>query len=272
MKDWVNGQPDEAGLSFRDRGLAYGHGLFETIGVHNGQPRFLDDHLMRLLDGCRRLAIPLELDAVRLEILEYAALLRNGVAKLIITAGLGERGYAAPSNPLSQRLLLASPVPRYPSENAEQGIRLFPCQTRLACQPLLAGLKHLNRLEQVLARGEWQRTNYAEGLMCDAFGHVVEGVFSNLFIVSRNTLITPVLDKCGVAGVMRSYLLRCADGLGVMTEIRPVTLSEFMAADEVFMCNSQYGVWPVCTYAEHEWPIGPLTRQLQQIASKALDS
>jgi 4-amino-4-deoxychorismate lyase len=271
MEDWVNGQPVEAGLSCRDRGLAYGHGLFETIGVHNGQPRFLDDHLQRLSAGCRRLAIPLELETVRQEILEYTALLRNGVAKLIITAGLGERGYAAPQHPLPQRLLLASPAPRYASQNADQGIRLFPCQTRLACQPLLAGLKHLNRLEQVLARGEWKDLDYAEGLMCDPFEHVVEGVFSNLFMVVNNTLITPSLDTCGVAGVMRAYLLRNAERLNIKTEVRQIPLSDFTAADEVFMCNSQYGVWPVCTYADHEWPIGPLTRQLQQIAAKALD-
>jgi 4-amino-4-deoxychorismate lyase len=272
MYDWINGQPFTAGLSFRDRGLAYGHGLFETIGVCNGHPRFLDEHLQRLLTGCHRLAIPVEPETVRQEVMGFAALLGNGVAKLIITAGVGERGYANPQPAVPQRLLLSAPTPSYPPHNAASGVRLFPCKTRLASQPLLAGLKHLNRLEQVLARNEWQGSEYAEGLLLDHDDNVVEGVFSNIFIVHKNVLITPSLEKSGVAGIMRAYLLRIASDLHIKTVIRPLSLTAFLSADEVFICNSQYGIWPVCSYADHAWRIGPLTRKLQQIALKALDS
>jgi 4-amino-4-deoxychorismate lyase len=156
--------------------------------------------------------------------------------------------------------------------HAEQGIRLFPCATRLSRQPLLAGLKHLNRLEQVIARSEWQDTEHAEGLMLDQAGRVIEGVFSNLFLVRDGVLITPDLKRCGVAGVMRAELLFQAESLGIPTQITDIPLEQLQWADEVFVCNSVYGVWPVHACAALSWPVGPLTRKLQTIARALLDA
>ena len=132
---------------------------------------------------------------------------------------------------------------------------------------LLAGLKHLNRLEQVLARAEWQDTAYAEGLLCDTSGRVIEGVFSNLFLIKDGELITPDLSRCGVAGVMRAEILQQAQSLGISQTVRDVSYAELVAADEVFVCNSLYGIWPVCALATHDWPVGPLTRKLQGLVS-----
>src|SRR5690606_20422301 len=134
----------------------------------------------------------------------------------------------------------------------------FPCTTRLAEQPLLAGLKHLNRLEQVLARSEWQGGEFAEGLMRDQSGRVIEGVFSNLFIVQEGVLVTADLSRCGVAGVMRAALLDSARAEGLKVEVRDISLEEFFQADEVFLCNSLFGVWPVRSVTGHHWPVGPL--------------
>ncbi|WP_177339202.1 aminodeoxychorismate lyase [Pseudomonas sp. EpS/L25] len=270
MQDWLNGQPLGAGLQ-RDRGLAYGDGLFETIAVCRGQPRLLERHLQRLAAGCQRLCIPCDIVQLDAEIRAYAALLGEGVAKLLLTRGDGLRGYAPPAEPEVRRLLLASPVPAYPAAHANEGIALYPCSTRLAHQPLLAGLKHLNRLEQVLARAEWRGTGYAEGLMLDQEGRPIEGVFSNLFLVHAGRLLTPALDRCGVAGVMRGLILDIAAREGLGAEILPVSLDDLVQADEVFLCNSQFGIWPVRRYAAANWSVGPLTRKLQGSINEILE-
>lgn len=271
MDSWVDGQPADA-LSLKDRGLAYGDGLFETITVKSGQPLLLDRHLSRLAEGCSRLAIAADHELIREELLAYATALGEGVLKLILTRGDSLRGYAADPSAQARRILQGNPPAAYPAVHAEQGIRLFPCATRLSKQPLLAGLKHLNRLEQVIARSEWQDTEHAEGLMLDQVGWVIEGVFSNLFLVRDGVLVTANLKRCGVAGVMRAELLFQAKSLGIATQITDITLEQLQWADEVFVCNSVYGVWPVRAYAALSWPVGPLTRKLQTIARALLDA
>src|SRR5690606_15144674 len=212
MPSWVDGRP-AAELPLGDRGLAYGDGLFETFAVRRGRPCLLDEHLRRLRRGCERLGLAFEEQAIVDELLAFCATLGEGVAKLILTRGDGLRGYAPPADARPRRVLLASPAPVYPDEYAQLGVELYPCALRLAEQPLLAGLKHLNRLEQALARAEWRDSRYAEGLLRDAAGRVIEGVFSNLFLVSEGRLLTPALERCGVAGVMRGALLREAAAL-----------------------------------------------------------
>lgn len=270
MPSWVDGRP-AAELPLGDRGLAYGDGLFETFAVRRGRPRLLDAHLQRLHRGCERLGIAFEEQVIVDELLAFCAALGEGVAKLILTRSDGLRGYAPPADARPRRVLLASPAPVYPDEYAQLGVELYPCALRLAEQPLLAGLKHLNRLEQVLARAEWRDSRYAEGLLRDAAGRVIEGVFSNLFLVSEGRLLTPALERCGVAGVMRGALLREAAALGVNCEVRDLSYDELMAAEEVFLCNSVYGVWPVRRLEARAWLPGPLTRKLQGIARTLLD-
>lgn len=271
MLSWIDGQRAEV-LSARDRGLAYGDGLFETIRVSAGRPRLLARHRARLEEGVRRLALPVSLDLVEDELLRFSAQLGDGVAKLMLTRGEGARGYAPQLDAQVRRLLLASPAPAYPAKHGEEGVELFPCTTRLAEQPLLAGLKHLNRLEQVLARAEWSDPAFAEGLMRDVSGRIVEGVFSNLFIVRDGELITADLSRCGVAGVMRAEVMARAAGLGVPVIVRDIDFAELAQADEVFLCNSLYGIWPVRGVAGHAWPVGPLTRKLQGQLRELLDS
>ena len=270
MLSWADGQPAD-NVPLKDRGLAYGDGLFETIAVRAGQPVLLDRHLQRLDEGCRRLALAADHVLIRSEVLAYAAALGDGVLKLILTRGDSLRGYGASPEALPRRILQASPAAAYPEAYALQGIALFDCATRLAEQPLLAGLKHLNRLEQVIARSEWQDPAYAEGLMRDTSGRVIEGVFSNLFMVRDGALLTADLHRCGVAGVMRAALLAEAERLGIPCHVTDISLAQLQQADEIFLCNSVYGVWPVRAYADLSWPVGPLTRKLQGIARTLLD-
>lgn len=263
---WVDGQPAD-GLPVHDRGLAYGDGLFETIKVVNGRPELLDRHLDRLALGCERFAISNDLAALHSQIIAFSAALGDGVAKLVLTRGDGKRGYGPPAVCRPRIILMAAPLPDYPAEHFEKGVCLYPCATRLAEQPALAGLKHLNRLEQVLARAEWQDSAFAEGLMRDTSGRVVEAVFSNLFIVNSDVLLTPSIERCGVAGVMRGELLERARQAGVETQVCDITLGQLLGADEVFVCNSLYGIWPVRQLETRVWPVGPLTRKLQRLVA-----
>lgn len=270
MHGWVDGQPADA-VSLKDRGLAYGDGLFETIAVKAGQPVLLDRHLQRLAEGCRRLAIVVDQQLIRSELLAYSRALGDGVLKLILSRGDSLRGYGFNRDAPPRRILQGSPPVVYPQAHGVSGIRLFPCATRLSEQPLLAGLKHLNRLEQVIARSEWQDAEHAEGLMLDVSGRVIEGVFSNLFLIRDGVLLTASLERCGVAGVMRAELLARAPGLGMPVTVADISLHALQQADEVLVCNSVYGIWPVCGCGSMSWPVGPLTRKLQGIVRELLD-
>ncbi|EIK93416.1 4-amino-4-deoxychorismate lyase [Pseudomonas sp. M47T1] len=270
MLSWVDGLPADT-LALDSRGLAYGDGLFETIAVRAGRPLLLERHLQRLVEGSKRLAIDLDAELIHNELLAGAAQLGEGVLKLIVTRGDSRRGYAADLQAPPRRLLRGNPPAAYPVAHAEQGVSLFECQTRLAEQPLLAGLKHLNRLEQVLARAEWSDPGHCEGLMRDVSGRLIEGVFSNLFLVHKGQLLTADLSRCGVAGVMRAELLAQAARLGIAVQVRDLWLDDLHQADEVFVCNSVYGIWPVRAFTSLNWPPGPLTRKLQSIARALLD-
>jgi 4-amino-4-deoxychorismate lyase len=267
---WIDGAPADS-LPVADRGLAYGDGLFETILVKTGQPLLFERHMQRLALGGRRLAIALDLQLIESECRAFAARLSEGVMKLIVTRGDGLRGYAPAVDAKPRRVLQGSPLPAYPLANAEKGVRLFPCKTRLAEQPLLAGLKHLNRLEQVIARGEWSDAEHAEGLMRDTTGRVVEGVYSNLFVVKAGVLLTPDLTRCGVAGVMRAQLLAIAEQSNMPARALDLQMTDLQKADEVFVCNSVYGIWPVRAFERLNWPVGPVTRKLQSLVRGLLD-
>lgn len=270
MQAWVNGQPAD-GLALADRGLAYGDGLFETIKVRGGQAALLERHLVRLQEGSQRLNIPCDMPLLRGELNDFMGQLENGVCKLILTRGVGQRGYSAPVPCHPQRILQAAPLPQWPTAYRQSGVRLFACQLRLAEQPALAGLKHLNRLEQVLARAEWADPAYAEGVLLDQQGRVVDGVFSNIFIIKNQQLITPDVRRCGVAGVMRGELLERAAAAGIAVQVQDISVQQLLQADEVFTSNSLYGIWPVREYTGHHWPVGAVTRTLQQLIKDLME-
>lgn len=268
MSIWLNGQLAET-ISLADRGLAYGDGVFETMSVIGGKIPLLSWHWQRLQKSCQRLKIPLDIPLLQTELDAFIKAQPSSefTCKLIITRGLGQRGYAQPSPCQPNRILSASSCSVWPSNYAEQGICLFECQTRLARQPLLAGIKHLNRLEQVLARNEWQDLKYAEGVMRDTDGWVIEGVFSNIFCVINGCLITPDLSESGVAGVRRQQILELAQTHSLSCKVTKLSLSDLAQASEVFMCNSSYGIWPVREFTSLNWSVGPITRKLQSLIS-----
>lgn len=258
----VNGYEIER-LAVDDRGLQYGDGLFESIAIRDGHPRLWERHMTRLAEGCRRLMIPMpDRTTLHKEVVRVAHGERRAVAKVIVTRGDSGRGYRPIAGTTPTRIVRRYPWPDFPADNANTGVRLCWCRLPLSRQPLLAGLKHLNRLEQVLARAEWQ-DEYADGLMCDGDGLVIEGTMSNLFLVRHDTLVTPDLSESGVAGVMRAEVLAQATKHGIATRISPVTVAMVEAAEELFLTNSLIGIWPVTRLETKHHVVGKITQTLQ---------
>lgn len=258
----INGEQATA-LPVNDRALAYGDGLFETIRYCNGRLLFEDLHLQRLARGCARLHLEYDSGALEREI-DLALRLGkapDGILKIIISRGSGGRGYRPPRQ-TATRILTLHPLPDYGTTPPELGIRAFLCRQRLATGGTLAGIKHLNRLEQVLAASEWPDESFHEGLMLDGDGYVMEGTRSNLFFVNKGRLYTPDLARCGIDGIMRQVLLQ---RYGQNAEIGYYTLADLHLADEVFVSNSVIGVWPLLSLqAGNEritWQVGPVARE-----------
>jgi len=244
MTVWINGVAGGR-LAPLDRGLQYGDGLFETMRVRGRTLRLLGFHLERLADGCRRLAItPPDEKRLRNELIRIASRRSEAVLKLIVTRGVGPRGYRPSGAERVTRVMVLQPLPpaaRAPAPPAR--IRL--CSTRLGMSPSLAGLKTLNRLESVLARAEWQDARVWEGLMRDTDDTVVCGTMSNLFIRRGPVLLTPLLDRCGISGVMRRWVMTQAGALRLQVIESRLRWEDVVQAEEVFMTNAVAGVVPV---------------------------
>jgi 4-amino-4-deoxychorismate lyase len=257
----VNGEP--IGVDPGDRGLAYGDGLFETMAAVDGAVPRLEMHLERLTAGCDRLGIPcppraaLERDMGRL-----APRSGRSILKIIVTRGSGARGYAPPAQATPTRIVSTSPWPDYPEERYRDGIRVRVCALRLGTNPALAGLKHLARLEYVLAQLELRDADVQQGLLCDVRDLVVGGTSSNVFVVRSGAVRTPAITHAGVHGVMRRTVLATARELGLHVGEAELTLGDVLAADEVFMTNAVFGIWPVKSIDERLFDVGPITRLL----------
>lgn len=257
----VNGRA--TGVDPADRGLAYGDGLFETMAARDGRIRWLDLHFERLTEGCARLDLPApNLDEIRREIATYCPAEGSAAVKLIYTRGAGARGYRPPREPKPTRILGISAWPDYPKTNYSHGIELQTLRLRLGENPELAGLKHLCRLEQVLAQRELQQVGAQEGLLLDTGGRVVSGTSSNVFAVLGTKLLTPALTRCGVRGVMRRAVLAQAADVGLDAEERDVDPAELKSASEIFVTNALFGIWPVARLDDLRLTPGAKTRAL----------
>jgi len=244
MKRWqINGEADGLVNPF-DRGLTYGDGLFETVAIRDGECRFFGAHYARLVVSCRRLSIPVPDQPSLLQgATDLIGADDTGTLKIIVTRGQGERGYRIPDDVQPTCVLGFSP--EAPSRSAAAGINLRLCATRVSENPLLAGMKTLNRLEQVLARSEWDNDDIAEGLMLNSRDELICGTMSNLFLVARDQLWTPVLDESGVHGIMRSQVIDLADELGVSCVEQRMSVSVLEEAADVFITNARMGLQPV---------------------------
>jgi len=257
----INGECKNT-LDATDRGLHYGDGLFETIEVIQGQPVFLQQHLTRLKKGCMVLKIPFPAKALLLdEITRVSTVVQHGVVKVILTRGSGGRGYRQPETIQVTQLVALHPFPDYPESYKTQGIEARFCELRLGLNPVLAGLKHNNRLEQVLARAEW-RDEFQEGLMLNLNEHVIEGTMSNLFVIKDQVVYTPEIKLSGIKGIMRQLIMDIAGKNHIALQEALLAREFVLAADEIFLTNSVIGIWPVKSLENECYPVGQVTQKI----------
>lgn len=245
----VNGSP-VGSIAPEDRGLAFGDGVFRTLRLEAGEPVWWSDHFAKLATDCRQLGLSLpDRSEWEQDIAWLAARQPDAVLKLIVTRGTGPRGYRVPDIPWPTRVAIASPLPALPDPLSETGMTLRVCDLRLGHQPRLAGAKHLNRLENVLARMEWDDPAIDEGILLDSDGQVISGVMANLFMRRDGIWLTPELTQCGVAGVTRARLLAM---LGAR-EVR-LRLADLMQAEAILLSNSLIRLRWVARLQERRWP------------------
>ena len=267
----INGEA-KATIDVLDRGLQYGDGLFETMAVRNGRIYLWDTHWERLTKGCNQLSIALpDKDIVEKEISLLTDKNKHDkfVIKLIVTRGKGNRGYAYSDGQNTTRIISSHSWPDYPEKNQIDGVNVCYCETTLSENEKLAGVKHLNRLEQVLARNEWNADDYQEGLMLTREGNVVDGTMSNIFAIKDNMLFTPELSLCGVSGVMRKTVIKYSKELGISAYEKTFTKNELELADELFLTNSLFGIWPIRQIGKTQFTkVGSVTKRLQDEVNK----
>jgi 4-amino-4-deoxychorismate lyase len=240
-----------------DRGLHYGDGLFETIRFRGADAPLWEWHMQRLLLGCERLRLPApDFAALARRARRLAGLHAGAVVKLVYSAGSGPRGYARPQ-PLRPRVLVLASGYKPPAERA---MRVRWCHTRLALQPALAAIKHLNRLEQVLARSEWCDGDIDEGLMLDIEGNVIAATAANLFVRHDGRWLTPPIDRCGIAGIGRRWLI---DRLGAREQALTVAMVE--AAEVGVLTNALHGPRQIGALAERQWAADRQVRSLRHV-------
>lgn len=261
----VDGE-DSAYVPVDDRGLMYGDGVFRTLRVTDSAPRWWDEQITKLCEDGARIGLPApSLATWNADLARIAPSLTSGVLKLVVTRGVGPRGYFPPEQPQIRRLMLYEPFPAPIGCTHADGLAVRICSLRLGWQPRLAGIKHLNRLENVLARAEWNTPDIQEGLLLDQAERVISGVMSNLFIWQGGRLLTPRLDQCGVAGVARARLMRAAKAQGIAVEEAILSLQDVFDAEEVMLTNSVWGLRRVARLEAKCWPDAQVSARLSAL-------
>jgi 4-amino-4-deoxychorismate lyase len=267
----VNGESGGT-LDPSDRGVAYGDGVFRTLLLKEGRPVCWDLHYRKLCSDCEAIALPCPpSETLVVELAAAAARRREAAGKIIVTRGVGLRGYAPPTHPEPTRIVSASPLPKYPNSFRDEGVQVHRCRLRLGVQSRLAGVKHLNRLENVLARMEWSDPAVAEGLLLDAEDHVIEGIATNLFLVREGVLHTPDLSRCGVSGVTRERIIHAAVRERVPLRVAAIPWQEIMRSEEVILVNSLIGAWQIRSLESRRWACGTWTSRIRDWLDGAKD-
>ena len=263
LATWIDGTPASV-LPVDDRGLQYGDGLFETLLIRGGRPRFLELHLARLALGCTRLAIPFGAQReLRAEIAEACAQAPAlAILKIIVTRGSAlRRGYVPDGRETPRRILTLSDAPPLP-ESIRDGVSMVVASARLGDNPLLAGIKHLSRIENVMAAEQARAAGAFDALMTGADGRLVSGAMTNLFVLRAGVLQTPPVDRAGVAGIMRGIVLRECAALDIAIAEHHLTPADLHSAEEAFITNARIGVVPVRRVGEHLIHMNEVTQRI----------
>jgi 4-amino-4-deoxychorismate lyase len=261
LQSWIDGEPvldaDHA-LALSNRGLHYGDGIFETMFLQSGAVRFLETHLSRVEEGCRRLGMASPVAHILDDLKQLPWMTQPLILKMLFVRGGAGRGYRAARGSDPLRLMML-----YPWSQAPATLRVQWCASRWSSNPQLAGLKHLNRLEQVLAQSELSDA-VDEGLMLDLEGKLISATSGNVFLLAQGKLRTPDLRLAGVRGVMRTETLAAARAIGIETEECTLWPQDLASADEVFVTNALRGIRSVVQLNERHWEPGPVANELQK--------
>ncbi|MFK5985409.1 MAG: aminodeoxychorismate lyase [Pseudomonadota bacterium] len=275
----INGQL-EAVLPIRDRGLAFGDGVFETIAIINNKPHNWLFHFNRLSKGAKRLGIEVPVEG---DLLTGIALLsmhkpqqqkNKFIVKIIYTRGEGGKGYLGPDKPSANCIMILNSWPTNPAEYYLQGINVQQLDFKLSEQSVLAGIKHLNRLEQVIARQQLA-LEYQEALLLNNKNCVIEGISSNIFFVVNNTLCIPLLNVSGIEGTIRAQVIELCLQFNIEYQIHDFSLDDIKQSQEIFYSNSIIGLWPVkklqlLNEQVKQYPPGEVYKQLAEVINKQL--
>ena len=246
-------------IAATDRGLAYGDGLFSTIKVELGIVQLWSFHLARLKLGAQRLyfpAIDWQLLSDEIELLANTLIDKpQATIKVILTRGSGGRGYSSKDCDQPLRILSCHDFPEFYKQWQRDGINLILCEQRLSINPQLAGLKTLNRLEQVLIKHELEQKGALEGIVCDTNGLVIEACSANIFAYFDNQWHTPKLDGCGVKGVKRRQVIEAAEHAGVNITVDEIHIKDLLKANAICLTNALMGLVPVKQFQSHCYSI-----------------
>jgi len=268
----INGVHTEY-VSVMDRGLHYGDGLFETIACVDGKLQFWDDHIQRMGEGARALGIEFSSGLTFLN--DIKALLKDEfgrcVVKILLTrgGGPGDRGYKYPAIQKPTRIVIINEWPNHADSINEARVCL--CAHPISVNARLSGIKHLNRLDNVLARNEW-KDEYDEGLMSDMNGNIIEGTMSNVFGIKNRNLYTPSLDRCGINGVIRKHIIDIGKSLNMSLHITNLSKDDLYSMDEVFITNSIIKIWPVTLINGKNIKLGDSTGIIYSELNKRLET
>jgi 4-amino-4-deoxychorismate lyase len=265
VQSLINGQRAER-ISIRDRGFQYGDGCFETVRVLSNKPILWSAHLKRLKNACKTLQLSVNFELLKSEITQLLQDNKTAdvILKITVTRGEGGRGYTPPEHANCTRIIQ---LIDYVAADTRTGARVVVCQHRLSSNSLLGGIKHLNRLDQVIASAQIP-ADFDEGLCLDEQGSVIEGCRSNLLLAIDNQLVTPDLGKSGVEGVMLNYLIDKFQTLDTRVLRKTISLRELKTAGEIFLCNSVFGIWPVAEIENEDWR---MNREKRHFSAAALE-
>jgi 4-amino-4-deoxychorismate lyase len=265
VQSLINGQRAER-ISIRDRGFQYGDGCFETVRVLSNKPILWSAHLKRLKNACKTLQLSVNFELLKSEITQLLQDNKTAdvILKITVTRGEGGRGYKPPEHANCTRIIQ---LIDYVAADTRTGARVVVCQHRLSSNSLLGGIKHLNRLDQVIASAQIP-ADFDEGLCLDEQGSVIEGCRSNLLLAIDNQLVTPDLGKSGVEGVMLNYLIDKFKVLDTRVLRKTISLRELKTAGEIFLCNSVFGIWPVAEIENEDWR---MNREKRHFSAAALE-
>ena len=255
----INGK-EQSNISIFNRNFQYGDGLFETCVVNNNQILFWEKHLSRLDIGCRKLKIKNIEEEIWLKDIKKALSLtskKKCVLKLILSRGNSQRGYSYSDDILPVRVVIVSEMKNV---QAKESFSLEYASSGYHSNPNLAGIKHCNRIEQILARSSLKRD---EAIMLDENQNIISVTQGNIYFIFGQSLVTPKLDRCGVIGSRRSLILELAESIELNVEEGNVSMNDAKKADEAFISNSIMGIQSVNSIEEYQLPKRLITKQIK---------